>query len=109
MLFRSSDFTQPTGGKWISLVFIPIARDTYAFDGQNGRSVDLVQFKVLSYGTNATQALGLDDDVRTFLECFSIPNNDAKVGNGVPDGLGIIDLDNDVFEIGSLYEINSYN
>jgi len=106
--YQGATFTQPTDGLWVSLVFIPIDRVTYAYDGANGRKKDSVQFKVFCYADNPTKALGLDDDVRTFLECWKIPNNDAQTYNGVPDTLGIQDLGNGIFEVASLYDIESY-
>jgi len=105
--FQGSTFTQAS--EWISVVFIPLDRSLYAFDGGNGRKMDTVMVKVLSYSDNPTKTLGLEDDVRAFLECIEVPNNNARVGMGKPDGLGVLDLENGVFEASSTYLIQSYN
>ena len=105
--FQGSTFAQTS--EWVSVVFIPLDRSLYAFDGGDGRKKDTVMLKVLSYSDNPTKCLGLEDDVRAFLECINIPNNNARVGMGKPDGLGVIDLENGVFEASSTYLIESYN
>ncbi len=73
------------------------------------RTLDVIDVKVLSYSDNPTKVIGLEDDVKTFLECWDVPNHGAEVGVGKPDGLGIIDLDNGVFEAVTTYLIESYN
>jgi len=53
--------------------------------------------------------LGLEDEVRTFIECYKDASIDMSVGDGVPNGNGVVNLDNGVFQSISLYDITRYN
>lgn len=96
-----------TTDKWISLAFIPIDRKTYAFDGADGRKQDTILIKITSYAKTSTLAIELEEEVRRFFECYS--DLSFKVGVGVPNGDGIIPLDNGYFMATSLYEIQNFN
>lgn len=95
--------------QWISLVFIPIDRTLYGFDGNDGRKRDTILLKITSFSDSTTRALELEDEVRTFIECYNDGVLNYKVGLGVPNGDGIISLDNGVFMTTSLYEIQNFN
>ena len=103
------DFTRPTDGKWIALKFHPINRLLYAFDGNTGRNADTAQLEVFTYGDSSTESISLGDDVKTFIENWKYSTADARVGLGVPDGNGVINLDNNIYESVLTFQINSYN
>lgn len=103
------DFSAPTDGEWIALKFNAIDRALYAYDGNDGRTRDIAQLQVMTYGKTTTASLSLGDDVKAFIENHNYSNVDAKVGLGVPDGNGVLNLENDIFESVLTFEIISYN
>lgn len=107
--YQGARFDQPTDKTWIYISFVPIDRAVYGFDGGNGRKMDTAMLRVSSYSSNPLKSLEIDDAVRAFLECWELPFNDCQVQEGVPDGLGIVDLGNGMFETISNYLMNSYN
>ena len=107
--FQGTDFTTPNNKRWISIRFTPIDRALYAFDGANGRKADTVQVQVLCYDKSTTKALELEDSVREFFECYKLQTVNGTVEEGNPDGLGVVNIGNDVYQTSSLYTIKVYN
>lgn len=103
------DFKSPTDKKWIGLKFTPIDRKAYAFDGSDGRTTDKALLEVSIYGSSSTESLSIGDDVKAFIENWNYTSIDAKVGLGVPDGHGVINLENDIFESVLTFQITRYN
>lgn len=99
----------PDTDTFIYIVFVPIDRSVYGIGNNKGRKKDTVMIRVSSYSSNPLRSLEIDDAVRDFFECWEVPNIDAQVQSGVPDGLGIVDLGNGMFETISNYMIDSYN
>lgn len=97
--FQGVDFDQPNA--WISLIFIPIERTANTC----GRVMSNAQLKILCYDTNPSMAIKLMDEVNTFFDCKTLTKSYSGAGNA--DGLGIIDLLNNTYEVATLYEINS--
>lgn len=106
--FDISTFQQPVDMEWISLIFIPIDRTIYAYDGANGRKADVAQFKVLSYSTSPTKALIIEESVKAFLECYELTTVDAQVEEGKPDTLGAINLGTGTYETGLLFSVTAW-
>ena len=103
------DIQAPSDGKWIGLKFNPIDRTQYAYDGSSGRTKDQAQLEVSCYATSTTKSLSLGDEVKAFIENWNYSGIDANVGLGVPDGNGVINLDNYIFESVLTFQIKSYN
>ncbi len=76
--------------------FIPIDREKVSYGGTCAHSRDTAAFKIECYETNPTKCLILEDSVKAFLECYNIDS--IRVAEGKPDGLGIIDLENHLFQ-----------
>ncbi len=107
--FQGNDYTAPIDNRWIYIEFIPIDRAIYSMGCPFPYSMDTVMLRVYARDTTPTASLSLDDEVRTFIECFQMSSVTATVGDGVPDGLGIVDLGNSIFETASNYTIEAYN
>ena len=69
-LFPERKEQHPIDKRWVAISFIPIARSIYSTGNGRGRKRDTMQLKVISFDESPTLALGLEDRVRTFLECF---------------------------------------
>lgn len=102
--YQGMTFTQPSDAKWIHIMFTPIEREQYGFG--DACATNIAQLRILSYGDTPNASLTLDGDVQTFIENYywGTGNN---VETAEPDGLGIIDLDNGVFETSTLYIVTS--
>ena len=96
--YQGIDFVNPK--KWVSVIFIPIERSSNTC----GRVFENSQLKVLVYDVSPTLAIKLMDELNDFLSCLQL--NTCNIGVGVPDGMGIIPLDNGVHEIVSLFEVD---
>ena len=101
--WQGMDFVQPNSGVWIHITFTPIDRESH---GSGCISTNIAQVRVLSYGKTPNASLELDGDVGTFLGNYSW-NSASVVDVGDYDGLGIIDLDNGVFETSSLFTVTT--
>jgi len=95
--------------RWVKLEIIPTDRKLYAYDGQNGRKEDTLVLRVSSFDSNPHKAMALEEEVRTFIECYKGKGSDFHIGIGVPSGDGAVPLDNGTFIITSLYDIIAYN
>jgi len=107
--FDTTDFKAPNDKQWIAPQFIPIDRHIYAFDGAKGRKVDRMQVKILCYSNSPTKVLMLEDKVKEFLECHDLQTVDAWIDVGVPDGLGIIPLDNGTYNSALTFAVKAYH
>lgn len=101
--------SEPDTDTFIYITFVPLDRSVYGMDSNGGRKKDTVMARIFSYSSNPLKSLEIDDSVREFFECWELPGIDARTQTGVPDGLGIVDLGNGMFETTSNYTIESYN
>lgn len=102
--WQGMTFEQPADGEWIQLSFTPIAREQGGFGA--GCATNMAQLRVMSYGTTPNASLTLDGEVQEFIENYYWGEGN-NVDTQEPDGLGIIDFDNGVFETSSLYLVTS--
>lgn len=105
---EDDSFKAPSDKSWIGINFIPIDRSVIGLDGGSGRKSNLAQVKIFSYGRNPTKALELEDSVRAFFECIDLPLNDARVGLGEPDGFGVVDMQNGLYQSATLYDVKTW-
>jgi len=95
--YEGTDFGTPVTHKWISLQMLPYDRDTYAYDGANGRKRSYQLIRVRCYDVSPTLAFTLAQEVQAFFECVTLDT--LKVGIGTGDGNGAVDLNNDIYEV----------
>ena len=107
--YEGDNFKAPVG-PWISLVFVPVDREIYAYDGADGRAKDLMLMRVYSYDKTPTKAMALSDEVKAFIECYEYDS--ARVGLGLPDvtgNSGVMSLENNIFESAIMFQVTNYN
>lgn len=92
---------------FFTISFVPLEREAYSFGGACSRKRDTAYFKISSYETNPTKCIILDDEVRAFLECYNVDS--VQLEEGKPDGLGIVDLENGLFESVTNYGATQHN
>ena len=105
--FEGLNFDYSNLDSWISLKYIPVENISYAFDGTyNGRIKYNAQLKVFCYAKSVPLAFKLGDDVKTFLNNVSLPNNiEVYIGQD----RGANDLGNGYFETEAIFKINQFS
>ena len=96
--FEGVDFAAPS--KWVRLAFIPIDRTA----NTSKRVFENSQLKVFCYDVSPTLCVKLVDEVNTFLDCLDLST--CRFGTGQSDGLGTQPLDNGVYELVTLFEVD---
>jgi len=93
-------FEPPDSMKWISLKFVPAARESLSLAGLKR---DTATLQVLCYDTSVTKAYQLAAEVGKQFECTQV--QDCYIKEAVPDGEGAIPLHNGIYETTVTFEV----
>ena len=110
--FDGVGFDIPTDNKWVSVAMVVYDRSLYAISPQHGRKLDYGKIIVRCYDISPTLVMKLCAKVQEFLECHTIIADDGKeilVDMGISDDLGVVNLDNGIFEVQLGFKIKKYN
>lgn len=91
--------------EWISLKFIPVSNDMYAFGGSGQRVVNNSQLQVFCYAKQVPYTYDLMKSVSTFLNSVQLGNIYFNIGQD----RAVIDLSNGFFEGQTIFEVNNFN
>jgi len=97
-------FDVPVDKRWISVKFVPYARDEKTFGAGVIKERGLL--KVFAYDTSATLAYVLAKKVLDFYDEYKLENCVADVG--YPDGQGVEPLHDGIFETLVLFDLTLY-
>ncbi len=87
--------------RFISLKLIPITSESNSCK----RVFNNLQLQVLAYDTNSTRVIDLSDKIREFIGCIDLPTCYFNVGSF--DGIGVVPLENGIFFLNNVFEVNS--
>lgn len=94
-------FESPADGEWISISLHPYEREEQTFG--NNVTFENGLLKIFSYSTSSTLAYKLAQEVSLFIEETFI--DEAFIGVGKGDSNGAIPLDNNIYEVLTLFEV----
>ena len=89
-------FDHPDLKEWISLYLLP---------EEASKTVESGLFKVVCYSSSATLAFKLGDKVKTFLDNTQFESLTFGIGYG--DGLGILNLENGIYQTVVLFDVEA--